>query len=209
MADSEATSPPSMTLCLATFFWLAVGAAFARYYYPSAGVAVDGAFLVLIMVVMGVMFASIMASRCGGKSSGNAVGKAVVLPWLFMFGPVLAILRLLPGWKQPFSNTFGYLYISNPFVDGKGKLVALFGAATADETIKANPGLLMNEFNATNFDAQIDTFRKERTLDPGHVDAFKNVVRMKDVVAEFMWHLLAGSVAVIASYNILMNQPCS
>jgi hypothetical protein len=207
---ADASTPPSMTFCLAMFFWVAVGSAFARYYMPSSGVVIDGVFLVIVMIVMGVAFSSILGSRCNGNAPAGALGKAIIFPWVFMLGSVLAILRVFPGWKQPFANTFGYLFISNPFVDGKGKLVALMGKTPLAETIKLNPGLLMNEFNASHFDAQVKKLKEDHgVMDEAAVEAFRRVVQMKDVVAEFLWHLLAGSVALIASYNILMNQPCS
>lgn len=32
-----------------------------------------------------------------------------IIPWLLIFGTLKVLFMLLPGWKSPFSNTFGYL----------------------------------------------------------------------------------------------------
>jgi len=35
------------------------------------------------------------------------------------------------------------------------------------------------------------------------------VIRLKELVAEWIWFLLAGSVAISSSYTILMNTECT
>jgi hypothetical protein len=199
-----------MTFCLATFFWVALFAAIARFYKEGAALLIDFFMVAFTILLMGVAFSSILSARCG-KAPLGTVAKAVFLPWVLMFAVVVALLRFLPGWKQPFANTFGYLFIQNPLVDGKGKLKNLFADTPAMEVIGKNPGLLMNEFNLTNFDAQVKTFQADLKSSSSveAVAAFRRVVLMKEVVAEFAWHILAGSVALIASYNILMNEPCA
>ena len=33
-----------------------------------------------------------------------------IVPWIFIFGVFSVLLNFCPGWKGPFSNTFGYLF---------------------------------------------------------------------------------------------------
>lgn len=34
-----------------------------------------------------------------------------ILPWAFMFGTLIALLKVFPGWKLPFANTIGFLIV--------------------------------------------------------------------------------------------------
>jgi hypothetical protein len=50
---------------------------------------------------------------------------------------------------------------------------------------------------------------KEVLQDTEKKEAFRDIVRLKDLVSEWIWYLLGGSVAISSSYSILMNADCS
>ena len=49
-----------------------------------------------------------ITSRCGNTNYYLAF-MVTIVPWVFIFGLLNIMLAQFPGWKAPFSNTFGYL----------------------------------------------------------------------------------------------------
>ena len=45
--------------------------------------------------------------RCGSYMLGTTLQYGII-PWLVIFGGFVTFLHFFPGWKAPFSNTFGY-----------------------------------------------------------------------------------------------------
>ena len=57
---------------------------------------------------------SAIVSRCGGSFTKN-IGSAAFwtfIPWTFIFGTMMMVLILFPGFKSAFSNIIGYYYIA-------------------------------------------------------------------------------------------------
>ena len=52
-----------------------------------------------------------ITSRCGNTNYYLAF-MVTIVPWVFIFGLLNIMLTQFPGWKAPFSNTFGYLIAS-------------------------------------------------------------------------------------------------
>ena len=52
-----------------------------------------------------------ITSRCGNSNYYLAF-MVTIVPWVFIFGLLNIMLTQFPGWKAPFSNTFGYLIAS-------------------------------------------------------------------------------------------------
>jgi hypothetical protein len=58
---------------------------------------------------------SIIKSTCGGNIREN-IGPAALftfMPWLFIFGIMVVVLLLYPGFKSVFADVIGYFYISS------------------------------------------------------------------------------------------------
>ena len=49
-----------------------------------------------------------ITSRCGNTNYYLAF-MVTIVPWVFIFGLLNIMLTQFPGWKAPFSNTFGYI----------------------------------------------------------------------------------------------------
>ncbi len=95
---------------------------------------------------------------------------STLLPWTIMFVSLVALLKVFPGWKLPFSNTFGYLVVKLLGISGiMNKLIISYDelgnsdeAETKDENfnrairtmkpIISNPTLIINEMSTENFD---------------------------------------------------------
>ena len=54
---------------------------------------------------------SAISSKCGTTNYYLAF-MVTLVPWIFIFGLLNIMLTQFPGWKAPFSNTFGYLIVS-------------------------------------------------------------------------------------------------
>tara|TARA_B100001121_G_C18675725_1_gene616159 strand:- start:1151 stop:2077 length:927 start_codon:yes stop_codon:yes gene_type:complete len=127
-------------------------------------------YYLLIGIIMFQQNYSIMAKRCG-KADYLTVFLATLFPWTLIFGIINIILVTMPGWKAPFSNTFGYLFA---MIAGVGPLtMQLFkgqmlknldtqqeNTLTAEQktSIEAvshiynDPTLIINEVTPENFD---------------------------------------------------------
>ena len=71
-------------------------------------------YLLLVMVTQFLINASIISSTCGGNITENmgAAGVFTFLPWTLIFGVIIIILTIYPGFKSAFSDVIGYFYVS-------------------------------------------------------------------------------------------------
>lgn len=79
-----------------------------RYVYLSI-------YLMIIILTQFFVNVSIIKSTCGGNITAN-IGPAALftfMPWLFIFGIMVVILLLYPGFKSVFADVIGYFYISS------------------------------------------------------------------------------------------------
>lgn len=74
-----------------------------------------GVYFLLVMVVQFVVNTSIITSNCGGNISDNIgfAGFITFIPWTLIFGVILLVLIIYPGFKSAFSDVIGYFYVSN------------------------------------------------------------------------------------------------
>ena len=79
-----------------------------RYVYLSI-------YLMVIILTQFFVNVSIIKSTCGGNITEN-IGPAALftfMPWLFIFGIMVVVLLLYPGFKSVFADVIGYFYISS------------------------------------------------------------------------------------------------
>ena len=181
-----------------------------------------GIYVLLVMVVQFMVNSSLMASKCGGSLSEN-MGMAGVLtfvPWTLIFGVLVVVLTVYPGFKSAFSDVVGYYYVSG----SAGKLLtellmnqqverSMSGAETpeqkkaletaADTILKicGNTSILINQMVPSNFDSYwgiLKPLMKPQFQD----DASEATKQMKqslfelvvtrDNVGEAMWYMYTG-----------------
>jgi hypothetical protein len=67
------------------------------------------------MIVQFVVNTSIITSNCGGNISDNIgfAGFITFIPWTLIFGVILLVLIIYPGFKSAFSDVIGYFYVSS------------------------------------------------------------------------------------------------
>lgn len=99
---------------VAIFFFLAVFGAYSYYKHSKKGILSGGiTFIFFLVLVIGEYFINLAMSKdiCGFDQEKTAL-IATILPWFIVLGVLKAALVVFPGWLTPFSNTFGYIFVS-------------------------------------------------------------------------------------------------
>jgi hypothetical protein len=164
---------------------------------------------------------SLAKSVCDNAQSTTSGVVATIFPMLFIFGLLQLLLTIFPGWLEPFSNTFGYAIAK---IGGAEKVVkdVLKPSATGEiskavSNIYNDPSIFLNQFNyndKNDFDVKWNKSRDLFNADAVLVDSlkykdFRNIVKLKDLVSQFVWYMLAGILVTSRSYNYIINRPCS
>ena len=95
-------------------FFLVLFAGYCYYKFTKNGNLSAGiTFLFFLVLLIGEYFINLAMSKdvCGFDQDKTALW-ATVLPWFFVLGALKAALVVFPGWLSPFSNTFGYIFVS-------------------------------------------------------------------------------------------------
>ena len=186
------------------------------------------------MVVASQFFLNIgyLIAKCGGSINKN-IGSAAIftfIPWILIFGVMLAVLLIFPGFKGAFSDVIGYYVVagrannilssvlkttdfdevikntSSP--DEKEKL-----SKTADALTKilGNKGILINQMNPENFldiwKMLLPLMKPDAELPADDKTKFQqdllNIVVLKDNIGEGLWYIYTAIlISSIVYYNL-------
>jgi len=71
-------------------------------------------YLLLVIIIQFIVNVSVISNMCGGNITENigSAGLITIFPWLLIFGTVIIILVLYPGFKSAFSDVVGYYFVS-------------------------------------------------------------------------------------------------
>lgn len=148
-----------------TYFTVITMMAFALKYFMAKGYGQrnGGGYLGLVITII---YLAIMVAlqtyinyqnakdKCGGTPQLIPSINYTIVPNLFIFGTLLLILMLMPGWKAPFSNTLGYLVVWLAGVNG-----SFFKILKQDkgqnqllQMVYKDPSTMINEITPENFD---------------------------------------------------------
>ena len=203
---------------------------FSDYYSAS-----NSKLMVYISIVVGSqLFLNFfyLLSKCGG-SPGQNIGAAIgytFVPYLFIFGVLVAVLVMFPGFKSAFSNVVGYFAISSSANKLLSELLVNSDLTKADASLNqvdqdkleqsaalimkicGNKSLLINQINPENFmsvwnDMLMPLFKKSVVADAAALKAKQeellHLVTLKDNVGEACWYVYAGIlVSSIVAYNL-------
>ena len=144
------------------------------------------------------------------------VGTAVIytlLPNFFMFGLILMLLSILPGWKEPFSNTIGYLVVKLQGVATTfSELLASKGSKLIDK-ICEDHAIIINQITPDNFTTFLKKMAKDGLLEHNWEGSSAETtlwqyVAIKNLIAEALWYILTGMLVISTTYNALLNIVC-
>ena len=82
--------------------------------YTKSNYLYLGVYFVLIMVIQFAVNTAVITTNCGGSLSQNigAAGFLTFIPWTLIFGAVILVLTVYPGFKSAFSDVIGYYFVS-------------------------------------------------------------------------------------------------
>ena len=182
-------------------------------------------YVIIIIVGEFIINMNLTTSKCKHQNWSLAFIITVV-PWVLMFGIVMLMLTIYPGWKAPFSNTFGYglarlagsksimEQLFPPNNDTGSQDAATNEIAQSLAYIYTDQSILMNEVTVENFDnfwQKTDPIR-DKTLSVEKMNdlksSFRKLIQLKDIVAEYVWYMLTGSLVVAVGYNYLITATC-
>jgi hypothetical protein len=180
-------------------------------------------YVLLVMIVQFIVNSSIIARSCGGNLTENmgAAGLITFLPWTLIFGVLVLVLNIFPGFKSAFADVVGYYYVSssanklltellvNKEIETKitedpnmtpEKKAALETAADTIIKICGNTSILINQIVPNNFEQYwtILTPLMKDKYKMGGVEAEKiktelfELVVTRDNVGEAMWYIYTG-----------------
>lgn len=184
-------------------------------------------YLLLVIVIQFMVNTSIISTNCGGNISENigAAGLITFIPWILIFGIIIIIIVVFPGFKSAFSDVIGYYYVSNSAnklltellinkdlesnIAGKSvdptEKKALEEAADAIVKICGNTSILINQMVPENFTKYWEILKplmKSKYQNDNNSETFdlKNklfeLVVTRDNVGEAMWYLYTGFLLV-------------
>ena len=72
-------------------------------------------YFLLVLVIQFIVNTSIITTKCGGNISKNMgpAGTLTFIPWFLIFGVVIIVILIFPGFKSAFSDVVGYYYVSS------------------------------------------------------------------------------------------------
>ena len=169
-----------------------------------------------------------LMAKCGGSLDKN-IGAAFVftfIPWVLIFGMMLATLIIFPGFKTAFSDVIGYYAVAGSANDIFGTILMgtdlnemieqttdinkkneLTKAAEAIIKICGNKSILINQMNPDNF---LDIWATLKPLmTPGSFENLEikkqllDLVVLKDNIGEALWYIYTSIlISSIVYYNL-------
>jgi len=182
------------------------------------------------VVVVSQLFLNIgyLMAKCGGSLDKN-IGAAALftfIPWILIFGVMLAVLIIFPGFKSAFSDVIGYYAVAggannifgsilmgtdlNEMIENSGNEAEkkkLTQAAEAIIKICGNKSILINQINPDNFLEIWETLKP--LMLPGSYENIEikkdllNLVVLKDNIGEAFWYVYTAIlISSIVYYNL-------
>jgi hypothetical protein len=181
-----------------------------------------GVYLLLVVLVQFIVNATLISSTCGGSITENmgSAGLLTLIPWTFIFGVIIMVLVIYPGFKSAFSDVIGYYFVSSSAnkvlttllidkdvqkqldadtVSSPQQKQAMQKAADTIIKICGNTSILINQIVPENFNEywQILTpLMKTEYQQPNGSNGLKDqlfeIVVTRDNIGEALWYIYTG-----------------
>lgn len=186
-------------------------------------------YFMLIILTQFALNASTIISTCGGSITQN-IGVAFVMtfiPWVFIFGLLIAVIVMFPGIKSAFSDVIGYFVVSgsantllsellidtnlsatmeNSSMTGEQK-TAMEAASEVVMKLKGDTGILINQITPENFIGYWNTLQP--LMNPIYKnnlekqDQLLQLVTLRDNIGEACWYIYTAILLIsIVQYNL-------
>jgi hypothetical protein len=169
-----------------------------------------------------------LMTKCGGSLDKNIAAAAIFtfIPWVLIFGIMLLVLMMFPGFKSAFADVIGYYVVAGGANDIFGSILIgtdlndmiekseniekkreLTQAAEAIVKICGNKSILINQINTDNF-LEIWNILKP-LMTPGSFKQTEikqkllDLVVLKDNIGEAFWYVYTAIlISSIVYYNL-------
>jgi hypothetical protein len=185
-------------------------------------------YLGLVVVSQLCLNIGYLMSKCGGSLNKN-IGAAALftfIPWILIFGVMIAVLIIFPGFKSAFSDVIGYYVVSggandifssilmgtdlNELIENTGdktKKDELSKAAEAIIKICGNKSILINQMKPDNFLQIWQILKPLMTAGSYENTEIKqkllDLVILKDNIGEAFWYVYTSIlISSIVYYNL-------
>jgi len=175
-------------------------------------------------------------NMCGGSIANN-IGSSFILtviPWIFIFGTIITLLMIFPGFKSAFSNVFGYFFISskaneiitelmehtevNASIDSQTNNAeqASLMKQSANSVLKIieNSGLIINEIVPENFVEywnMLNPLMKQKyqnNQDLNIKQQLLDLIVVKDNIGEGMWYIYTAFLLIVIIQYQIVKRGC-
>jgi hypothetical protein len=141
------------------------------------------------------------------------------IPNILIFGLLVTILDVFPGFLKPFSNTIGYFIVY--WMGGISKvfnnMLISKHKSKYIQQVYDNNSLMINEITTGPRGNIIDFIK--HAAEPGPDRLFNsnykkflptlfNLVVVKNLISKFIWYILVGGLVISTSYNSIVNMEC-
>ena len=222
------------------FFFVETWSKYGSSQFLSYGIFI---FYTIALITMQLSYSQIVINdKCGYAYKQIDQFKLflyILFPNIMIFMLMFAILKIFPGWKAPFYNTFGYFLaytmgINKTFSELLAKPGVNDNINNSIEQITGNQSLVINQFTVDNFAVTFNEFVRNGLFDiEGYsesgiksVDEFRekinglgekkeyveklfSAVSAKDLVAEHIWYILTGCLVITIVKNTMGDLNCN
>ena len=208
-------------------FFLRLTRAYSIFKYytksPSMLKIWTGIYFLVLIIVQFFINLGLTNEICGTTQYWAAL-RETLIPWVLIFGLLHILLMVFPSWLNPFSNTIGYFFALltgvNSFLKSilKDRTNVNVGPnekemITALNNVYEDKGLLINSMTLENISVWWESMNKGGLLKSGvgneQFIQLENFVKMKTIIAEFIWYVLTGVLVTSISYNSIVNSGCT
>lgn len=169
----------------------------------------------------------IIVNKCGGSVPKNigVAGIMTLIPWSFIFGSIIVVLLLFPGFKSAFSNVVGYfavagsankiineLLVNNDAVRIANGDPALVSTAEAVIKLFGDVSVLINQIVPENFisfwELLTPLMKPDLSIDKKEElkEELLKIVILRDNIGEGLWYFYTAILLIsIVQYNITVK----
>lgn len=209
--------------------------------YITNGYMYLAIYVLIVILLQFVINAQSMTSSCGGNLGDNLgpAGILTFLPWIFIFGVLVLVLNIYPGFKTAFSDVIGYYYVhtsantiltellmnkdietkmDNDPTMTKEKRLALESTADAIIKICGNTSILINQIVPSNFNqywSLLKPLMKDKYQNNQSAETMKmqsdlfQLTVTRDTIGEAMWYIYTGLLLTSIVQLKIANYGCS
>ena len=184
-------------------------------------------------ILMGIIIFILNVVNIGNKCSGNTTiifhAFMSFIPWVFVFLVISVVFSAYPGWKAPFSNTFGYLFVR--FMKANALIISLFNTIVEEgiddeneeddqnlsfndkknmiNNIYKDQSIMLNVITLSNINSFWSSMFGNIEDAEQYKEELYKIIETKDKVSEFIWYILLSTIAYTISNRYIATIKCN